>query len=144
MITQSIDNPLCGSLLQLLPEAAGALGRFRLDQQMKVLGHQNPADQQKARLLPKLPQNLNEVATETVTIEELRATIGAGSEKLQLPGFKMASVHGHDDYSIRPWTGWKLAEAQSCALRQPAVASSHNRSMSQVCIAPDYTPFWAR
>lgn len=102
MVTQSIENPLCGSLLQPLHEAAGALGRFRLDQQMKVLGHQDPADQQKARHLPKLPQNLDEVATETVTIEELRATIGAGSEKLPLPGFKMAPVHGHDDYSTRP------------------------------------------
>jgi hypothetical protein len=46
---------LRGSFLQLLHEAAGALSRFGLDQQVKVLWHQNPADQQKARLLSKLP-----------------------------------------------------------------------------------------
>jgi hypothetical protein len=45
-------------------------GQCGLAQQMKRLGHQNPADQQKVRLLPKLSQNLDEVATEAVTMEE--------------------------------------------------------------------------
>jgi hypothetical protein len=77
-------------------------GQCGLARQMKRLGRPNPADRQKARLLPKLPQNLDEVATEMITIEELRATMRAASDKLQLPGFGMAPVDRHGDSSIRP------------------------------------------
>ena len=49
ILSQDRDNPLRGSFLQLLPEAAGALSRLGLDQEVKVLWHQNPADEQKTR-----------------------------------------------------------------------------------------------
>jgi hypothetical protein len=55
ILSQERDNLLRGPFLELLHEAAGALGRFGLDQQVKVLWHQNPANEQKTRLLPKLP-----------------------------------------------------------------------------------------
>ena len=44
---------------------------------------QNSADQQNPRLLPRLLQNLDEVAVEAVTMTELGATIGGGRDKLQ-------------------------------------------------------------
>jgi len=49
-----------------LHQGAGALGRCGLDEQVKVLGHQNPADEQKALLLPILPEKLDEQETEAL------------------------------------------------------------------------------
>jgi hypothetical protein len=78
-----------------LPEAAGGLGRFGLDHEMEVLGHQHLANQPKTRFLSKLAQNIDEVETQTMTTEELGATIGAGGDKLQLPKLKVAAVDWH-------------------------------------------------
>jgi hypothetical protein len=61
--------------LQLLHQAAGALRRLGLDQEVKVFRHQNPAVEQKARFLPKLPLSFNELTPEAMTFEELQATI---------------------------------------------------------------------
>ena len=58
----------------LLRQAAGALRRFGLDEQVKVLRHQNPADQQKAPLLPILPEKPGEQEAEALAVKELRAT----------------------------------------------------------------------
>jgi hypothetical protein len=58
-----------------LYQAAGALGGLGLDQQVKVLRHQNPADQQQALLLPICTENLDEREAEALTIEELQATL---------------------------------------------------------------------
>ena len=54
----------------LLHQAAGALGRLGLDEEVKVLRHQNPADQQKALLLPILPEKLDEQEAEALTVKE--------------------------------------------------------------------------
>jgi hypothetical protein len=62
--------PPGGSLLELLQEAAGALRRLRLDQEVKVFRHQDPTDQQKAQLLPVFPENLDEHEAEAVTVKE--------------------------------------------------------------------------
>jgi hypothetical protein len=75
------------------PLLAGSSHRV-FAQRMKVLGQQNPADQQKACLVPKLPQDLDEAATEAGIIEELRATTGAGSDKLQVSRFEVAPLAG--------------------------------------------------
>ena len=71
-----------GSLLKLLQEATGALRRFRLDQEVKVFRHHDPTDQQKARLLPIFPENLDEHEAEAVTVKEPQAAIHTGSDKL--------------------------------------------------------------
>ncbi len=90
------DDPLGRPLLQLLHEAAGALSGLGLDEEMKVLW-QNPAEQQKAHLLPKLLEDLDKVLAETVAPEELGAAISAGGNELQLSaGMKMPPVNGHD------------------------------------------------
>ena len=60
----------------------GALRPFRLDQEVKVFRHQDPTDQQKARLLPMFPENLDEHEAEAVTVNEFQATIHTGSDKL--------------------------------------------------------------
>jgi hypothetical protein len=65
------------SLLQLPHQAAGAPRGLGLAQQVNVRRHQNPAKQQKARFLPKLWQNLQEVGAEAVTLEELPRTLEA-------------------------------------------------------------------
>ncbi len=90
------DDPLGGPLLQLLHEAAGARSGFGLDEKMKVLRHENPADQPKAHLLPKLLEDLDKVLAETVALEELGAAISARGNELQLSGMKMPPVNGHD------------------------------------------------
>jgi hypothetical protein len=50
-------------------------GQCGLAQPMRRLGNQSPTDQQKARLLPELPQGLHRLATATVAIGKLRATL---------------------------------------------------------------------
>jgi len=57
-----------------------------------VLRHQHPANQEKTGCFSKLPKNLDEVTTEAVTIEQLSAAVGAGGDKLQFAGFKVAPV----------------------------------------------------
>ncbi len=90
------DDPLGCPLLQLLHEAAGALSGFGLDEKMKVLWHEDPADQPKAHLLPKLLEHLDKVLAETLALEELGAAISACGNELQLSGEKMPPVNGHD------------------------------------------------
>jgi hypothetical protein len=49
---------------------------------MKVVRHQNPADQSEAHLAPNLTEDLDKVAAEACVREERGATIGAAGEEL--------------------------------------------------------------
>ena len=57
IFAQDADDALRRPFLELLHEAASALGRFRLDEHMEVRQptDQHPTDKQKARLLPESP-----------------------------------------------------------------------------------------
>ena len=59
VVTKSRKDTLGGPLLRFLHEAAGSLGGRGLDQQMEVLRHEHPSDQQECGLLPELPQDFN-------------------------------------------------------------------------------------
>jgi len=90
---------LRGSLLQLPHEAAGSLGGLGpwwLDQQMEVLWHEHPADEEEIRLLPKLPPDLDQGAAEAVAVKEFKAAVSTGGDKLPFAGLKMASLDGHE------------------------------------------------
>ncbi len=87
------DDPLGGPLLQLLHEAAGARSGFGLDEKMKVLWHENPADQPKAHLLQKLLEDLDKVLAETVALAEAQSS---ALRQPELSGVKMPPVNGHD------------------------------------------------
>jgi hypothetical protein len=49
---------------------------------MKVLRHQNPADQSEAHLAPNLLEDFDKVAVEAFARQKRGATIGAAGEKL--------------------------------------------------------------
>jgi hypothetical protein len=89
------DSPLGRALLQLLHEGTGLLGRLGFNQQVKVLWHQNPADQQETRLWSKFAQELHKIPAEAVTGKERVPAIGTGGQKLQLAGLEVAWIKGH-------------------------------------------------
>jgi hypothetical protein len=73
----------------------GLLGRLRCNQQMKVLWHQNPADQQETRLWSKFAQDLHKIPAEAVIGKERVPAIGTGGQKLQLARLEVAWIKGH-------------------------------------------------
>ncbi len=126
-VTPSGNDPLGGSLLQFLHEAAGSLGGHRLDQQVEVLRHEQPADEEETCLLPNLPQDLDKSAAEAVAVRELKAAVSIGCDKLHFAGLKMASIDGHEPrMSAKQRKG--VTESQSFALRQPAETALSGRS----------------
>src|ERR1039458_9643126 len=64
-------------LLQPPQDQESGVGGLGLDQQMKMLGHEHPADQQEMPLLPHFLKALDKTATESVGEEECRAMLGA-------------------------------------------------------------------
>jgi RHS repeat-associated protein len=66
-----------------------------------------------------LPQDLDEVAAEAGTIEEVQATLDARSDELQLAGSEMAFGDRHDKSSIPPWK--RKRRAALCANNQQLV-----------------------
>ena len=92
---QGGDNLLGGALLEFLQEAHGSFGGLGSDQQVKVLGHEHPADQKESGFLADLPQSLDKSPAEALTRKEAAAAIGAGGDELHLPTLEMASVDGH-------------------------------------------------
>jgi hypothetical protein len=113
------ENLLCRSLLELLPEADGGCGGLGSNLEVKVTGHQHPADQEDSGLLAELAQRLNQGPAEALAGKEPAATIGACGDKLPLAGLKMASVDRHE----RNIGGrGPKRESQGCArlMRQPA------------------------
>jgi hypothetical protein len=60
-ITQYRNDPLGNSLLQFLHETTGSLSGLGLDQQMEVLWHEHPPDEEETRFLPNLPQDLDKI-----------------------------------------------------------------------------------
>ena len=49
---------------------------------MEMLRHEHPTDEEEARLLPNLPQDLDKSAPEAVAAKELKAAVSAGGDKL--------------------------------------------------------------
>ena len=109
------DNLLRGALLQLLHEADDSLGRFRFNQQVKVLRHQHPADQEEAGFLAELTQRLDKGPAKALTREEPAAAIGAGGNELQLAGLEMASIDRHERNIGGRGQGREWSESQSWA-----------------------------
>ena len=119
---QDRDDLPRASFLQFLEDGAGALGRLRLDQEVKVLRHQNPANQQEARLFSQLAQDFNKQAAQAQTVEKPPAAIDAGSNKLQLAGCEITSGGRHGGVSIPHRDAKRRASlCASHALRQPRI-----------------------
>ena len=115
---QGGDNLRRGSLLEFPDDADGCLGGFRFNEQVKVLGHQHPAQEEQAAFLADLAQRLNKRTAEMLAGEEPVTPVGAGGDELQLAGWEMTSANGHMTDMGR--LGQKR-ESQGCALRQPAL-----------------------
>jgi hypothetical protein len=56
--------------------------------------------------------------------------------KIKVTGCEMAPTDGHDGARIQPCTNGKPAEAQSCALRQPASVSEAEVGLNGFLSAP--------
>ena len=62
---------------------------------MKMLGHQNPTDEQEMQFLPHLVKPLDKAAPKAIREEKRRAAIGAGGDELEFTGTVNAVVEGH-------------------------------------------------
>jgi hypothetical protein len=112
------ENLLCRSLLELLHEVDGGCGGLGSNQEVKVIGHRHPADQEESGLLAELAQRLNQGPAEALAGKEPAATIGACGDKLQLAGLKMASL---DMKGISAGMALNVSRMAGLALRQPAL-----------------------
>ena len=83
-------------LFQFLHDQAGALGGVGPEEEVKMVRHQNPADQSKAHLAPKVAEDLDKVMAETLAVKEPGAAIGAAGEKLRFARGIMAFEGGHE------------------------------------------------
>ena len=88
---------------------------------MKVLRHQHPADHQKPGFLAELAQRLDKDPAEALIRKQPAAAIGAGGDKLQLAGLKMASVDRHTwgIHGISADMAIRVSRRAGLALRQP-------------------------
>ena len=82
-----------GALLPFLHEADGSLGGLGPNQQVKVLGHEHPSQQEESRFLAELAQSLDPGPAEALTPQEPGAAISAGGYKLQLARLETATTH---------------------------------------------------
>lgn len=88
-------SPLLRARLELLHDAARHFGGLGLDEQVKMFGHQNPAKQKEAELVPKLIQDCKKVAAKSISFEHPGAAIDAAREKLQLARSEVALARRH-------------------------------------------------
>jgi hypothetical protein len=70
--------------------SAAACGRFKLDEQVKMLRHKHLADKQKAHLNAKLPEAFDKAPAEPITLKKFGTVMGAADGELQQSGGKMA------------------------------------------------------
>jgi hypothetical protein len=68
-------------LLQPFQDRGSGVGGLGLDRQMKMLGHERPADRREMPILPHFLKTLDQTATESVGEEECRATIAEGKNE---------------------------------------------------------------
>ncbi len=69
---------------------------------MKMLGHQNPADEQEKQFLSHLLEPLDKAAPKTIREEKGRAAVGAGRDELEFTGTVYAMIEGHgaEEYTL--------------------------------------------
>ncbi len=83
------------TLLQLLNDAAGGVGCRGTDQQVEVVGHKHPTQELETELASYFIERRNEHSAETRSLEQRRAPISAGSDKLDLPGSEISRAVRH-------------------------------------------------
>ena len=66
----------------------------RLYQEMELIGHQHPPHQPKPQLLAQPAQDFGEYLAEAFADKERQASVGAGSDKLQMPRIEDAVNSG--------------------------------------------------
>ncbi len=67
---------------------------------MEVIGHQHPPNQPNHELLPRLAQDFGENLSEALAGEDRHASVGAGSDKLQMTGIEDPVIAG---YGVKAW-----------------------------------------
>ena len=95
---------------------------------MKMLGPQDPADEQEMQFLPHLFQPLDKTMPKPIGKEDWGAARGAGGDKLELTGSVNAVVEGHGGGEYTPHSAGpeenvpsgdrRLSKARVCASRR--------------------------
>ncbi|MGD0222413.1 MAG: hypothetical protein ABSF71_08745 [Terriglobia bacterium] len=67
---------------------------------MKMLRHQNPADEQEMQFLPHLVKPLDKAVPKAIREEKWRAAIGGGGDELEFTGTVNAVAEGQGQESI--------------------------------------------
>jgi hypothetical protein len=94
---------------------------------IKVLGHQNPADEQEMPFLPRLPTPLDKAAPNAIREENGSAAVRAGGDEWERTGTVNAVVEGHgaEAYTLDGAGPEEMSlgtqTATSGSLRQPRV-----------------------
>jgi len=70
-------------LFEFLDDPRSRFGGLRFQEEMEVLRHQDPADEQAIHLLPDFLEALDEVVAEALGKENGRPPVGAGGGELQ-------------------------------------------------------------
>jgi hypothetical protein len=139
---QGGDNLLRRTLLQFLHEADGSFGRFGSNQEMKVIGHKDPAHQPKSGFLPPLAKNVDKRRAESLATEEPITAIGTRGDELQLSTLEMASIDWHRTL-LSTDAKRNVNRRAELALRQPAsfasagvegIFAEYNAATSGACV----------
>ncbi len=105
----------------------------QLNRQMEAIGHQHPPDQPKPELLPHPAQDLSKYLAEALAGKDRHASVGAGSDKLQMTRMEDPVIAGH---GVKAWLkGLHLG----AALLRPVL----NRVGSRASFQVKPTPSWS-
>jgi hypothetical protein len=106
---------------------------------MKMLGHQNPADQQEMPFLPHLVKPLHKAAPQSIRKEKWRTAIGAGGDELELTGTNAGltrSLKGMAQESILSTVrGRKRTSLRDHGLPKPGACASPAKTTGPLLLA---------
>ena len=104
---------------------------------MKMLGHQNPADEQEMQLLPHLLESLDKTPPKAVGEEKRHAMIGAGHDELEFTGtVNTGRLRAADLHEARA-TNHNADSTQGAALAAATQGTAANE-LVDFRFAPDY------
>jgi len=95
VLTNRFENASGRFLFEFLDDHGSGFGRLGFEEQVKVLGHQDPANEQAVHLLPHFFELLDETLTEAGRTKDLRPAVSAAGDELQFTRTVSAMVDRH-------------------------------------------------
>jgi hypothetical protein len=91
------SNVICGTLFQALDDLGwiGFIGGP--EEEMEMLGHQNPSEQTEIPLLAMVSESLDKMRAETVGIKQAGAAVSGGSDEMQVVQSIVMALLRHGD-----------------------------------------------